>query len=312
MIKFSIIIPVYNTEKYIEKCLNSIVNQSFSDFEVIVINDGSTDNSEKIIDVFCSKYKFITKYNKENGGLSDARNYGISKSKGDYLIFVDSDDYIDKNLLFELNKTIEYKKYDLIKFGYNLIYENETKYLKDEIDFNKEYNGVEFFDNMLKQKKPFEMACFYAYNKKKWDENKFGFAKGRYHEDFGLIPEIILKSKSVCCIDYIGYHYVQTESSITRNSDYSKQVKKAYDMLYHFDNLYNNINVDKKIPDKIKKLFNSYISNALIMKINNLHKNDQTNYIHELKERCVFDLIVSDNLVRKIKKILLKIKYFNF
>ena len=94
--KFSIIVPIYNVEKYIEKCLQSIKDQTFKNFEVIMVDDGSTDNSNKIMKLF-EKDKRFKSYSKKNGGLSDARNYGIQYTTGDYLLFIDSDDYIDKN-----------------------------------------------------------------------------------------------------------------------------------------------------------------------------------------------------------------------
>ena len=106
--KFSIIIPVYNTEKYLEKCLDSIINQSYQNMEIIVVNDGSTDNSKDILFTYQNKYpKLINVYEKINGGLSDARNYGVSKASGDYLLFVDSDDYIESDLLLNISKNIK-------------------------------------------------------------------------------------------------------------------------------------------------------------------------------------------------------------
>ena len=102
--KFSIIVPVYNVEKYLEKCLESILNQTFKDFEAIIVNDGSTDNSQEIIDKYVNKdQKIFKSFKKENGGLSDARNFGIERAKGEYIVFLDSDDYIDENLLNTLN-----------------------------------------------------------------------------------------------------------------------------------------------------------------------------------------------------------------
>ena len=100
MKKFSIIVPVYNVENYLEKCLDSLINQKHNSYEIIIINDGSTDNSQRIIDNYKKKYpKLISSYKKGNGGLSSARNYGIEKSTGEYLLFVDSDDYISENCL---------------------------------------------------------------------------------------------------------------------------------------------------------------------------------------------------------------------
>ena len=108
--KISVIVPVYNVENYLEKCLNSLVNQTLEEIEILVINDGSTDDSQKIIDEFQEKFsQKIKAFSKENGGLSDARNFGIDRATGNFLAFVDSDDYISENMLQEM--------YDLAKNG---------------------------------------------------------------------------------------------------------------------------------------------------------------------------------------------------
>ena len=101
--KISVIVPVYNVENYLEKCLNSLVNQTLEEIEILVINDGSTDYSQKIIDEFQKKFpQKIKVFSKENGGLSDARNFGIERASGNFLAFVDSDDYISENMLQEM------------------------------------------------------------------------------------------------------------------------------------------------------------------------------------------------------------------
>ena len=101
--KISVIVPVYNVENYLEKCLNSLVNQNLQEIEILVINDGSTDNSQKIIEVFQSKFpQKIKTFAKENGGLSDARNYGIDRATGEFLAFVDSDDYVSTTMMEEM------------------------------------------------------------------------------------------------------------------------------------------------------------------------------------------------------------------
>lgn len=102
--KFSIVIPVYNVEEYIDKCLNSVLNQTYKDFEVIIVNDGSPDNSIQIIDRYVKMDDRFKVYSKENGGLSAARNFGVKKVSGDYLIFLDSDDYIEKDLLLKISE----------------------------------------------------------------------------------------------------------------------------------------------------------------------------------------------------------------
>ena len=124
MPKVSMIVPVYNVEKYIGKCLESIVNQTFKNIEIIVVNDGSTDNSQEIINEYEKKYPNLLKsYEKENGGLSDARNYGLEKANGDYICFVDSDDFLAIDLLEKLEKymtlDIDMIKYKMIKVDEN-------------------------------------------------------------------------------------------------------------------------------------------------------------------------------------------------
>lgn len=107
MHKISVIVPVYNTEQYLETCLNSIINQTYKDIEIIVVNDGTKDNSQDIINRFSNKYpQLIKSYIKENGGLSDTRNYGIEKSTGQYITFIDSDDYISHDMLEKLYESI--------------------------------------------------------------------------------------------------------------------------------------------------------------------------------------------------------------
>ena len=110
----SIIVPVYNTEKYLKKCLDSLVNQTYKDFEIIVVNDGSTDKSSNIISKYQKKYKNIILIDKENEGLSMARNRGVQKSSGKYIIFVDSDDYVSNKLLEEVDKKIDDS--DILRF----------------------------------------------------------------------------------------------------------------------------------------------------------------------------------------------------
>lgn len=125
MIKYSFIVPVYNTEKYLKKCLDSLVNQTFDNFEIIIVNDGSIDKSSEIIKKYKEKYSNIKSIEQKNQGLSMARNNGVKKASGDYLIFVDSDDYIETNLLEEVDKVIGDN--DILRFQIALIDENSDK-----------------------------------------------------------------------------------------------------------------------------------------------------------------------------------------
>ena len=139
MPKVSIIVPVYNVEKYIEKCLESLVNQTLEDIEIIVVNDGTKDNSKEKILQYIEKYpQKIVYLEKENGGLSDARNYGLPVAKGEYIAFLDSDDYIEKNMYEEMYKKAKEENSDMVECDFLWEYLNsEKKVIKQKKRYRK-------------------------------------------------------------------------------------------------------------------------------------------------------------------------------
>ena len=302
MIKYSFIVPVYNTEKYLKKCLDSLVNQTYKDFEIIVVNDGSTDKSSNIISKYQKKYKNIIVIDKENEGLSMARNRGVQKSSGKYIIFVDSDDYVSNKLLEEVDKKIDDS--DILRFQIATEDEEYTKineYHEEEFESMCGYDAFKY----LSSYHFVEPAWCYVIRKNYYIENKFSFKKGVYHEDFGLIPYVIYKARKVKSIDYIGYHYVQRNGSIMNNNDYKKTVKKAFDMLeqYKIMRLFaKNINRKNNLDD----YFLSYISNSVIVKARELKKDERKVYINELKKLNVFDGVLVNTRIRRFKKFLMK------
>lgn len=295
MPKFSIIIPAYNVEKYINKCLKSVFNQTFKDYEVIVVNDGSTDNTKKYIEPYD-----VLLINKKNSGLSSARNTGVSYAKGKYLIFLDSDDYIEKDLLKEINKSL-FNNPDIVRYQAQEVYDNtnrKTPYPEKPFTNKK---GVEAFNEIVKFHYV-ENAWLYAIKKDYYEKNNYAFSINKTHEDFGLIPLIIIKSNKVNSIDYIGYNYRQRENSIMSSNSYNKVLKKVEDFYYHYKYLINEI--DK--TNLNSKIFKSFIANSLILKITELNNNDYKKYKNKLIEDKVFDNLLDDTLPRKIKKILIK------
>lgn len=303
MVKYSFIVPVYNTSKYLKKCLDSLVKQTFKDFEIIIVNDGSTDNSSNIISKYQDTYKNIKVINQKNGGLSMARNNGVKEADGEYLIFIDSDDYVEKNLLKEVDKEIK----DAEVLRYQVISEDEDG--SNKIDFNEEafdmVNGYQAF-KYLSNYHFVEPAWCYAFKKDYYVNNKFSFKKDVYHEDFGLIPYVIYKARKVKSINYLGYHYVQRNGSIMNNNDYKKTVKKAFDMLEQYKTLRlfaKNINRKNNMDD----YYLSYISNCVIVKTRELKKDERKVYVHELKKLNVFDGVLVDTSVRRLKKKFMKL-----
>ncbi len=303
MCKVSIIVPVYNTQKYLEKCLDSLVNQTMKDIEIIVVNDGSIDHSEDIIKKYEENYPTMIKYfKKNNGGLSDSRNFGVKKATGKYLAFVDSDDYIDINLFSNLEEYIK-KDVELIKYKTIKIYE-DGRQEKFAGPVFKQKNGQEAFNELYSKDTLLEPAWLYLYKREFWNKNNFKFTPNTYHEDFGLIPLIILQAKIIVSTDVYGYYYIQRQNSII--TDKSKTLKKANDLLIHYDNMIkkvNELNLNKKTKENIK----IYYTNAILLKTKELQKKEYKIYIKQIKKRKMVKNIKVRNLKQLVKKVLLLI-----
>lgn len=306
MKKLSIIIPVYNTEKHLKKCFDSIVNQNNSEIEVIVVNDGSTDDSEVIIKEYTNKYKDVfTYYKKGNTGVADTRNFGIEKATGEYIMFLDSDDYIDKKLYDNIKKYID-EDIELIKYKMQRVDEND-KILEivQGATFEK-VTGEEGFNKLYGTDALLDSPCVYVIKKDIFIRNNLKFKVGTEHEDFGLIPFVIVLAKSMVSTNFYGYYYVQSQGSLMRNENYQKTIKRVYDALGHYENAKEysqKINVSKLTQENIM----IYYTNAVILKARDLKEEERKKYIEELKKRKVFKNIKARNLKQMIKKILLMI-----
>ena len=305
--KLSVIIPVYNTEEYIEKCLDSIANQAMKNLEIIIVNDGSTDNSENIIEQWIERNPNIgAKYfKKENGGLSDARNYGVTKATGKYISFVDSDDYLEKGLYKNLEKYMD-QDIDLIKFKMATCKPNGEMIEKMDGSVFEKVTGEEAFEKLCTQDKFLQPACIYLYRREFFEKENFKYEVGTYHEDFGLTPWIMIHAKSVVSTNTFGYCYLQRENSITTNKNAEKEKQKAYDVLKHYDNAIENIE-NAEVSTKTKKLWKRYYTNSLILKAGTLEGQAQNEFIKEIKKRKVYKNIKAENLKQLIKKILIRI-----
>lgn len=295
MPKFSIVIPVYNVEKYIKRTLDSIKSQTFKDYEVIVVNDGSTDKSMDI----CKKYD-VKIINSKHVEVSEARNIGAKQAKGEYLVFLDSDDWWDKDLLKEINKSLDNDP-DLVRFQVRTVTDNDERTDYNEEEFTG-LTGEEAFNRIVKFHYIESIWC-YAIRRKYYEKEKFEFKKGTIHEDFGLTPLVVIKASRVNSIKYIGYNYYRRSGSIMNTPDYNWTKRKVKDFYNHYLNLdkeIEKVNVDKKI-------FKSYIANSMIMKICELNNPEYKEYKKKLKEHKVYDNLLTDTFSRKIKKTIYKI-----
>lgn len=295
MPKFSIVIPVYNVDKYIGRCLDSIFNQTYKDYEVIVVDDGSDDDSKKIV----KKYD-VKIINSKHQGVSESRNIGAKKANGEYLIFLDSDDYWDKDLLKEINKSLKNNP-DLVRFQIRTVTDEGVK-----TDYNEEpftgKSGVEAF-NIISKYHYVESIWSLAIKREYYEKEKFTFAKDRIHEDFGLTPLVIIKANKVNSIKYIGYNYYRRSGSIMNTPDYSWTQRKVEDFFYNYKILREEINK----TDLEKDVFLSFISNSMLMKICELNNKDYKKYLKILREEKVSKDLLRNTIGRKIKGLLIDI-----
>ncbi|QDP85024.1 glycosyltransferase [Chryseobacterium sp. SNU WT5] len=214
MPKISIIVPVYQVEEYLRKCLDSLVNQTLQDIEVIVVNDGSVDNSQSIIDEYQQKFPHLIKgFYKSNGGLSDARNFGLEQATGSFLGFVDSDDYVSPTMFEEMYELAKKHQADLVICNLQKVDQNGnvTQKLTQIPNMPESIQLPDHFS-------VFSDLSYFACNKIFKKELFCGvrFKKGIHFEDIQLIPQVLLKCERIAQTQTYHYNYLERQDSITK------------------------------------------------------------------------------------------------
>ena len=202
----SVVIPVYNVEDYLHYAIDSLVNQTYKNFEVLLINDGSTDNSGKLCDKYAQEYDWIKVFHKENGGLSDARNYGVLKATNEWIFFLDPDDYIEP-FTFELLSLIQEKyQADLISTKVQTTNEYE-KFSKKQfnLESSKKVTKEEALELMLEDKVATVSACAKLYHKSILERAPFPI--GKIYEDFYVVGEHLRLAERIFISSVVTYHY---------------------------------------------------------------------------------------------------------
>ncbi len=228
MTKVSVIIPVFNVENYLEKCLESLLSQTFDDMEILLINDGSTDISGEICCEFSKKDRRIRVFNQKNSGVSVARNNGIELSEGKYITFVDSDDYVEEDMIEFLVKNLEENDVDISTCGVCNCYITNDSIVK-EYDKNPNQSGVinskEALGESLINGKVALFSCGKLYKRELFGDLKF--PEGMIYEDVAIIPTLMTKIKSLHYSFAPKYYYIRHSKSITG----SKFKEKDLDMI---------------------------------------------------------------------------------
>lgn len=291
----SVIVPFYNVENYIEKCLETLVNQNLEDIEIILVNDGSKDRSKIIVDKFLKQYpEKIVYLEKENGGLSDARNYAIPHAKGEYIAFLDSDDYVEKTMYKDMYELAKKENSDMVECDFYWEYPDKNKRKEDK---GVIYNG---------KKEMLEKVRVVAWNKliKKEILEKSGvlFPKGLRYEDVEFTYKLVPYLDKVSFLKKPCIHYIQREGSISNNQN--ERNKEIFQVLDNVIKFYKENNLYDEYKDELEYVYVRYAFCSSLLRIVKIKDENIQSELLELTWRKVNETFSNwkQNTVLKSKK----------
>ena len=292
----SIIVPVYNVEAYIANCLDSLLSQSYSEYEIITVDDGSTDSSGAICDDYSQKFERVVSLHKKNGGLSDARNYGLEHAKGGFIMFVDSDDYVDSDCLEYLYSLLKKYKTRLSMCQLRVVLEN-GRTIDHGVEGDELLTGKKCLERMLYHDMVDTTACAKLYDVSLFDDVRY--PQGKQFEDIGTTYKFFLKCNDVAMGYASKYNYIFRSSSIV-NCDFNP---KKFDLLDMTDNM--GAEVLKEYPDLSKAVMRRRVYSRFST-LNQMLRTDQ--FPDKKKELIRFintngALVIKDQLVPKRDKL---------
>lgn len=296
---FSIIIPVYKVEKYLSKCVESVLSQSFYDWEAILVDDGSPDNCPALCDDYAKKDKRIKVVHKPNGGLSDARNAGIATANGKYILFLDSDDYLySDTVLAEILNSLKNANFPEICYLPNEYWSSNPnsvsgKYKDETLPLEK------FLKRVIKNYYLHTAGQQFVLRLDYLKENGLRFEKGILHEDELWFAQILMQVKKVHICPCVFYFYVDNRDGSIINSVKEKNVK---DKLYIANKI---VFISKSLPRKLQKLFITRAAQIVSGLVQSKKALEITSNSEELKK----ELISSESLLLKSVKLKHKILY---
>lgn len=253
MPKVSVIVPVYNTEKYIEKCLNSLVNQTLEDIEIIVVNDGSTDNSENVIKKYTEKYENIKYLKKQNGGLSSSRNYGLEYATGTYIGFVDSDDYVDTTMYEKLYEKAISTNSDIVECDFIWCY-NDHKKLDTSPDYTNK-DAIFAFGRV--------MVCNKIFKKQIIGQTKF--PENLRYEDIVFYYKIIPYINQISKVKEPMYYYIQRNESISNLQN--EKTKDIFKILENVTEFYKQNNIYDEYSYHLEYLYIRFLLGSSFLRM---------------------------------------------
>lgn len=260
MAKVSVIVPVYNVERYIRKCLESLVNQTLYDMEIIVVNDGSTDLSKNIIEEYTSQYSNVKYYKKENGGLSDARNYGMKYATGEYIAFLDADDYIDAKTYEIMYEKAQKENSDIVECNFYWVYGKRKKK-----DIGEKYDG---------KTEMMEKARVVAWNKlyrRELIENlQIEFPKGLQYEDVEFFYKLVPYIEKVSFVKEPLIYYIQRKKSLSNFQN--EKTRDIFTVLENVILFYKSKNLYEKYKEELEYTYTRLLLCSSFKRITKIKK----------------------------------------
>lgn len=253
--KISIIVPIYNVEKYLERCVDSLVNQTYENIEIILVDDGSPDYCPQLCDEYAKKDSRIVVIHKKNGGLSDARNYGLCKASGEYILYVDSDDYIELDSCEKLVNGMA-NNVDMVVGAYKELRNNKviekrhSNLLQDKI-----YDAKEYVISATKCDEWYAPAWLNLYRRSFLIENNLYYKVGFYFEDIEMLPRLFLANPRVTYVDYPFYNYVIRENSIMTSQRSPEKIQMSLEIYSEWMQLFSELD---------DQLYKSYLYGILV------------------------------------------------
>lgn len=298
----SVIIPVYNVENYLRECIDSVLSQTYEIFEIILVDDGSTDGSGRICDEYAEKYNKVTVIHKENGGLSDARNKGLSLANGEYVYFLDSDDYIVPQSFEELVSVIKADNSDFVFFDAKSFEDSDRGYnIAQRYIRKSNYETAKGEDVLCKllNKKEFHSAVPLCFIKKDiLIKEKLSFISGIFYEDTIFTYELFMVASTVSYCTKALYHRRYRKASITtskKNYKYFDSICKVYEEVLAFSKKENKFNLDvaqQYIARCAFNVFNNY------EKLNKADKKKCKKHLEDIKETILKDNAYGNKALR--------------
>lgn len=302
--KLSIILPVYNTGHLVEKAIHSLLNLKNVDLEILCMNDGSTDNSWDKLQEIENKYDQVKLINKENEGLSRTRNKGIQEASGDYVYFLDSDDWINTEAFDELLAYC-HENYDIIHGNFCYVYEDgTTKANKSQLE--GVYTGQEFLCQGLLQDKISMASCINIFKRDFLMEHELLFFPGIYHEDEEFNLRVFSYAKRVISKDLTFHMYLQRSGSIS--NDKSKEAKRFNDVITIYESIMSFLNESTHVSKAYRQVCSTYVSFIILLSYAK-QNNKETMKASEkkIKQLKLHRTIHSNILIYKVSKLALQI-----